>query len=195
MKKDIILETAARLFAEKGYARTSTAILAKESGVAEGTIFRHFKSKEHIFIALVQRLREKMTRDVHQFLDLQSDEHGLDRIISVIRACYSFVQKNSTDFALLLRDVPGCYGEPHSPAFEHARIIYVSLQEDFQASIEKGQRDGTIRDDIHAGDTACILASSLVGLMRVVHLGFLTPSSSILKNFVQTTVAMLEAPK
>ncbi len=192
MKKDIILETAARLFAEKGYIRTSTAILAKESGVAEGTIFRHFKSKEEIFIALVQQLRENMTRDVHQFLDMQENEHGLERIISVIRACYSFVRQNNARFALLLRDVPGCYGEPHSPAFEHARIIYVSLQEDFQKSILYGQEKGLIRSDIHAGDTSCILASSLVGLMRVVHLGFLQPSEDILKNFIHTTTAMLE---
>ncbi len=192
MKKEVILETAARLFAKNGYARTSTVVLAQEAGVAEGTIFRHFKSKEDLFIALIERLRKKLLQDVYSYLDEHSDENGLERVQSVIKGVYGFVRKNSADFALLLRDAPGCYGEPESKAFDHVQSLFVLLQEHFKTAIEKGQAEKVIDARIHAHDVACILSSSLVGIMRTVHLGFLHPSKDMLKNFLDCTKAMLE---
>ncbi len=192
MKKEIILEAAARLFAQRGYARTSTLILAQEAGVAEGTIFRHFKSKEELFIALVLRLRQKMLQEVYQYTKMLDGENALERLLSATQICYAFVRKNSADFALLLRDAPGCYGELDSKAFQHVRELFVLLEENFQQFIETGQSEGHIRQDLHPKDTACILASSLVGLMRTVHLGFLNPSGAILKNYLSSIRAMLE---
>lgn len=191
MKKERILSTAARLFAERGFARTSTSLLAEEAGVAEGTIFRHFKNKDEIFLELILRAKNKIVDDVRKYLDVRGAETGMDHVIAVIKASYVFVQKNRTEFALIFRDAPGRYGEPGGDVFEHCKVIYQHLQEQFQLGIEQGQKEGFLRPDLHPGDTACLLASSLVGLMRVVHLGFLTPSDDILKNFVNCTRAML----
>ncbi len=41
-----ILEAAVDMFGEKGYASTSTSEIAKRAGVAEGTIFRYYKTKK-----------------------------------------------------------------------------------------------------------------------------------------------------
>ena len=43
-----ILEAAVDMFGEKGYASTSTSEIAKRAGVAEGTIFRYYKTKRFI---------------------------------------------------------------------------------------------------------------------------------------------------
>ncbi|WMJ17869.1 TetR/AcrR family transcriptional regulator [Geobacillus proteiniphilus] len=48
-----ILEAAIEMFAEKGYAATSTSEIAKKAGVAEGTIFRHYKTKKDLLLAIV----------------------------------------------------------------------------------------------------------------------------------------------
>ncbi len=192
MKKDIILAAAAKLFAQNGYARTSTVVLAQEAGVAEGTIFRHFKSKEDLFITLILRLKEKLLQDVYQYLDAQEHETGIDYINSTVKAIYIFMRKNSADFALLLRDAPGCYGETNSKAFDNVSSLFTLLHEHLQQAIERGQEEGTIRKDLHPGDTACLVASSLVGLMRSVHLGFLRPSEEILQNYLLCNRAMLE---
>ncbi len=193
MKKDIILEAAARLFAQNGYARTSTVALAQEAGVAEGTIFRHFKSKEDLFIALILRLKERLLQDVYHYLDMQEHENGIDLINSTIKAVYLFMRKNSADFALLLRDAPGCYGEADSKAFNSVQSLFVLMHEHFLKAIIRGQEEGCIRKELHPGDTACLIASSLVGLMRSVHLGFLQPSDQMLKNYLFCNRAMLEA--
>ncbi|MEA3321334.1 MAG: TetR/AcrR family transcriptional regulator [Bacillota bacterium] len=48
-----ILEAAIETFAEKGYAATSTNEIAKKAGVAEGTIFRHYKTKKELLLSIV----------------------------------------------------------------------------------------------------------------------------------------------
>lgn len=52
-KQKKILETSIELFAKKGYANTSTKEIAKESGVAEGTIFKHFGTKENLLFSAI----------------------------------------------------------------------------------------------------------------------------------------------
>jgi AcrR family transcriptional regulator len=48
-----ILNAAIRLFNAKGYAATTTASIAKEAGVTEKTMYRHFKNKEALFEACI----------------------------------------------------------------------------------------------------------------------------------------------
>lgn len=47
-----ILEAATEIFAEKGYAATSTSEIAQKAGVAEGTIFRHYKTKKDLLLSI-----------------------------------------------------------------------------------------------------------------------------------------------
>lgn len=51
-----ILGAALALFAERGYASTSTGAIAKVAGVAEGLIFKHFRSKKELFLQLIKPL-------------------------------------------------------------------------------------------------------------------------------------------
>lgn len=47
--KDRILKAGLKLFSEKGYLGATTREIAKEAGIAEVTLFRHFSSKENLF--------------------------------------------------------------------------------------------------------------------------------------------------
>lgn len=49
-----LLDVAANLFASRGYARATTAELAKAAGVTEPIIYRHFNSKRDLFVALIE---------------------------------------------------------------------------------------------------------------------------------------------
>lgn len=52
-KQQKIVEAAVKIFAEKGYTATSTSEIAKAAGVAEGTIFRHFGTKENLLFSVI----------------------------------------------------------------------------------------------------------------------------------------------
>jgi AcrR family transcriptional regulator len=49
-----ILDAAAQMFAEEGYARATTRALAAAAGVNEVTLFRHFGNKRNLFAAVVE---------------------------------------------------------------------------------------------------------------------------------------------
>lgn len=62
-RRVVILETAARLFQQRGYSGTTVRDLAREVGITSGSIFHHFGSKEDVLLSVVERgLREATLR-------------------------------------------------------------------------------------------------------------------------------------
>lgn len=55
VRKHEILDAATRLFTEKGFDHTSTNDILDAVGIAKGTLYHHFKSKEDIMDALIER--------------------------------------------------------------------------------------------------------------------------------------------
>lgn len=51
-----ILDAAARVFAERGYHRTTVRDVAREAGIADGTIYLYFTSKQELLLALIAQL-------------------------------------------------------------------------------------------------------------------------------------------
>jgi TetR/AcrR family fatty acid metabolism transcriptional regulator len=70
-KRERIIAAAARFFGEKGYHNTTTAEVAEAAGVAAGTIYIYFSSKEDLLVAVfeeflerhMERLREGVSRE------------------------------------------------------------------------------------------------------------------------------------
>lgn len=61
-RKEQMLDAAVQLFAERGYARATTAEIAKAAGVTEPIIYRHFSSKKELFIAVLDRTSDLITK-------------------------------------------------------------------------------------------------------------------------------------
>jgi len=53
-KRDLILDTAFRLFVEKGYLDTKVIDIADEAGIGKGTVYEYFSSKEALFAELLR---------------------------------------------------------------------------------------------------------------------------------------------
>ena len=70
--KNRILDAALDLFSEKGYEASTTKEIAERAVVNEVTLFRHFGSKENIFVQLVER--ETNIREDIQHLDLEPSD-------------------------------------------------------------------------------------------------------------------------
>jgi TetR/AcrR family fatty acid metabolism transcriptional regulator len=70
-KRERIISAAAKFFGDKGYHDTTTAEIAESAGVAAGTIYIYFSSKEELLVAVfeeflgrhMQRLREGVERE------------------------------------------------------------------------------------------------------------------------------------
>jgi len=56
--RSLILETALKLFGERGYEETTMRAVAEKAGVALGNTYYHFRSKEHLIQAYYERMHE-----------------------------------------------------------------------------------------------------------------------------------------
>ena len=55
-RRDSIIEAASRVFAEKGFRRTSNREIAREADISSGLIYWYFRNKTELFQAVVERL-------------------------------------------------------------------------------------------------------------------------------------------
>ena len=56
-KRNAILDAATRLFAERGHTAAPTSEISKQAGVAEGTLFTYFKTKDDLINALYREIK------------------------------------------------------------------------------------------------------------------------------------------
>lgn len=83
-KKDKILQSALHLFAAHGFAKTSTSKIAKQAGVSEGLIFRHFKNKEGLLHSLNKRGEEKTKALFRPIIFESNPEIIIQKVIDLV---------------------------------------------------------------------------------------------------------------
>lgn len=80
--REHILDTAARLFGERGIADTSTNRIAAEAGVSIGTVYRYFADRGVMVDELLQRLLEQLERRFTQWLSSLSQQSNPQQRLS-----------------------------------------------------------------------------------------------------------------
>lgn len=95
-KQKKILQAATELFAEKGFSATSTNEIAKRAGVAEGTIFRHYKTKKELLMAITM---PTLVDGVIPFLAKEFTEEVFEKEYPDFRAFIEQLIRNRFEFA------------------------------------------------------------------------------------------------
>ena len=95
-KKEEILKTALRLFVEFGFHATPTSKIAKETGIANGTLFHYFKTKEELILALYTHTKSRLTD--YMYANASKDE-SLELVFkSIYINTIEWAQENKPEF-------------------------------------------------------------------------------------------------
>lgn len=154
-KRAAILRAAIQVFAHNGYFNSKVADIAREAGVADGTVYLYFKSKEEILHSIFDRNMEEAIADGKKRLEgvndprerlrriahMHLDRLGADRDLAVV---FQVELRGSTKFM-----------EEFSAA---AFAEYLNL---IRSTIEEGQRAGVFRSDLNPKVVAKILFGAL----------------------------------
>jgi AcrR family transcriptional regulator len=164
-RKEVILQAASRLFSDKGFKETSISDISEITGVAEGTIFYHYKSKEGLFLAILEGLKNEIISGFDQYFKEKQFESGLDMVEGAI-SYYLFLAGMKEDrFHLLHHRYPYELAATNPVCRQHLEAIYNCLVDIFEQSISRGQADHSI-GDLSPRKTALILFSMVDGLVR-----------------------------
>lgn len=104
-KYEKVIEAAMKLFNEKGYFNTTTTDIAKESGIAVGSIYSYFSDKKEIYIEISNRIQQRFNEPVIEYWKKNAALSGLkeEEIKSVFRIFIDFMMQEH-DFSELFHN-------------------------------------------------------------------------------------------
>ena len=188
-----ILATASRLFAEKGYSQTTTAEIAREAGVAEGTLYHHFGSKDAIFLTLFDETMEGYLAGIEALLARGAT--GRETLSAFARFHFDHVARRRERYLLLLRDFPVHLAVEHFAGRSPQREKLDRITELFSRILARGEADGTLHLPFPVRDTAEMLRGSFYGTTRLKMLDLIKAPFPRLARMMETYWLEALAPR
>ena len=131
-----IFETSMKLFAEKGYDATSIEDITATVGVAKGTLYYHFSSKEEIFNFLI----EEGIKLLQNSIDIKTAKFSnyIDKIKAIVLIQIKIVIKYEDLITILLSQFWG-NEKRHQKCRKHIYDYINKIEQIVEQGIEKGE--------------------------------------------------------
>lgn len=104
LTRDALIDAAAEVFTEKGYAGASLEEIASAAGFTRGAIYSNFSGKEELLLAVIDRDFDKELDAYREVVDQQPGESPLERAAQAVTVWGDF---ESTDLLLLSLELHG----------------------------------------------------------------------------------------
>jgi AcrR family transcriptional regulator len=167
LRREQILKIASELFSEKSYHDVTVDEIAGAAGVAKGTIYLYFPSKERLYLEILEDSFEAI--ESHLEKEIAKRDPAPVKLKMVLRLIFEFYQMNLDVLRILSRDETHLIRE-HFEFTEHWRLRRIKL---YEKILEKGQREGSFRP-LNTRLTALII----FGLVRSVMFFYETDESA-----------------
>jgi AcrR family transcriptional regulator len=132
-----ILDAAAELFAQRGYADTDTQVLADTLGVGKGTLYHYFPSKQDLFLAAADRVMRRLGEFLEQAIAGRSDP--LEQVAVAIEAFLAFFDQHPGFVELLIQERALFKHRHRATYFEHYERNVIRWQELYRQLIRAGR--------------------------------------------------------
>jgi AcrR family transcriptional regulator len=136
-RKQQLIDCAAVLFAERGYAETRVIDIVRAAGVAKGLFYWYFENKEALFKELAESIRLQLRRKQGEVLD--ADALPLVNLYRGAEASVLFMAENAHFFSLLEVEGPNFTEVLRQGTRQHI--------DDMVRIVKAGQAHGSIRED------------------------------------------------
>jgi AcrR family transcriptional regulator len=156
-----ILDAATQVFAEKGFHRATIKDIARVAGIADGTIYTYFASKDEVLLAVLDRLNETTERKQQFVLGDEQDLKAFFR--AYLQQRMALLWPNAEVFRAVLPELL-VNGELRKQYYEQVLAPTIAVGEQFfQAQSEQLQ--------INIPLTVRAIAGTLLGLLLLQLLG------------------------
>jgi len=155
-KQEAILATALALFTDRGFFGTPTSLISKEAGVATGTLFFYFKTKEDLIDTLYRRVKSEAAQAMNRGLTEETTARA--KLLRLGHNAIGWGIENPKKLKFMEQ-------------FAHSPFVSTSAQEEGMSHflfLEDLVRDGIQNGEIRAREPEllfCMMASTLTGLI------------------------------
>ena len=156
-RKEQILQALARMLESGPGERITTAALAREVGVSEAALYRHFPSKAKMFEGLIKFIEETLFIRINRIL--QDDNTALGRSEKILTLMLTFAEKNPGMTRLMTGDALA--GET-----ERLRVRITQLFERIEAQLKQILREARIRENLRTPVSSAVLANLLMAVVE-----------------------------
>jgi AcrR family transcriptional regulator len=163
-RREEILAAATCLFAEQGFTDGVTQLLADRLGVGKGTIYRHFPSKQELFLAAADRAMRQL--DARMEDSIRDVEDPLERIARGVRTYLDFFAEHEEFVELLIQERAQFKDRARPTYFVHRETRAERWRELYRSLIAEGR----VRD-IPVGRIADVITAALYGAMFLTYFG------------------------
>jgi TetR/AcrR family transcriptional repressor of nem operon len=160
-----VLDTAARVFAERGYLGTSLNELIKETGLAKGGFYFHFASKEALALACLQDRQEQWIGKV--MAAAMQHERAIEQLTSIpYTLCDVYAQDPSFRcVGKLSMELMENFPEL-APQVRPAMTAWVRLTSEL---IRRAQSEGDVRPELDPDTVAEVAVAGVVGVQEMAN--------------------------
>ncbi len=162
-KTQRIVAAGLKLFAERGFHGTSIPDICKEAGVAAGTIYRYFDSKEALVNAVFRASKTRLRDRLFDGLDTKAPPRPLFK--DFFARLVAFARNHPTDFAFLEMQDHIPYLDRESRDLEVAVLAPIWL-------VLLGHRNKGVMKEVRPEIVIGMVWGALVGLMKAERMGY-----------------------
>lgn len=138
-RKEEIIKAASNLFSQKSYHDVTMDQIAGEVGVAKGTIYLYFKSKENLYLGILEHTFEAIESILEK--EIAKEDPAPLKLKKILRLIFQFYFQNMDVLRILTRDETRLIRE-HFEFTEHWRHRRIKL---YRKVLEKGIKEGSFR--------------------------------------------------
>lgn len=160
-----ILKAAIRVFARQGYHATKIEDVSREAGIAKGTVYLYFASRDEILVAAFRVFSEELLAGVR--VVLRADEPALSRLRAVVRGMLTGMEAEPELSRVVLdfwsAGTFGVGGSEDSSLIDFGEV-YAEYRGLFGELLEEAGRNGGVRQDLPE-DTPAVIVGAIEGVL------------------------------
>ena len=165
-KKQEILDKATLLFATKGFANTSMTEVATLAEIAGATIFYHYKTKEDLFLSVLERVKNGLLEAFSLYFHEEHFSSGLEMLLGAVAYHLHLAESRKEWFLLLRRHYTHELALVNPVCRRYLEDIYNCLVDIFEKPLTRGQEDGSVGVS-SARKNALIIMAMVDGIIQM----------------------------
>lgn len=181
--RERLMGAAIAEFKRSGIAAADVGAIVAAAGVAHGTFFFHFPTKEHVLLELEQRTEDDIAKQLGRFLDAEPDlASTLTESVRLIRGLERRLG------AMLFKDFLALHFSQTRPRDEsHEHPVVVTLAQ----GIERAQQRGQVDSEVNPMNSAVFFLLGLYALLTTTH--DWPVQQAMINDYVTRTLSSIEA--